>query len=147
MGFAARAAGDAVPFRVRPEEHVPQAILVSHDCVTADDGIATLALLRVRIEAPLARVELLHGAGVIGNSPVEHNSSPWLAMARHSSPSPRLGLAQLDLVALAGPNGKPMRRDRALALIVKSARAGVQHAAPTRRISEIEQGGMAFVPQ
>ena len=48
--------------RVRPEQHIAQTLVVDHDRVATDDGVAALALLRVRVEAPVARAELLHGA-------------------------------------------------------------------------------------
>src|SRR5205085_5548918 len=70
---AAIASRDAVPLRMWPEQHVPEAAFVDHDCVATDDRVATLTLLRVRVEGPLARVELLHGAGNIVEGPRSNN--------------------------------------------------------------------------
>src|SRR5690242_3192744 len=54
-------AGYAVPLGVWPEQHIAQAVFVAHDGISPDHGIAPLASLRVRVEAPLGWVELLHG--------------------------------------------------------------------------------------
>ena len=60
--FAAIGSVDAVPFGVWPEQHVAEAILVGHDRIATDHGVAALTLLRIRIEAPVAGSELLHGS-------------------------------------------------------------------------------------
>jgi hypothetical protein len=52
---------------------VAEAVFVGHDRVSTDDGVTPLASLRVGIEAPLAGVELLHGARNIREAPADNN--------------------------------------------------------------------------
>jgi hypothetical protein len=60
MDTAPSAAVDAIPLAVGPEQDVPPTLLVKHDRVAADDGVAALALLGERIEGPVGGTELLH---------------------------------------------------------------------------------------
>src|SRR5262249_47363794 len=73
MRSAAVAAIHAVPLLVGPEQHVLDALFVGHHRVATDDGVAKHTRLRKRIEAPLARVELLHGGRNIREAPGRHN--------------------------------------------------------------------------
>jgi hypothetical protein len=73
MGTASVTAFYAIPLGVGPEQHVLQALLVGHYGVATDDDVAALTLLRIRIKAPLTRVELLHGARNIKEPALQHN--------------------------------------------------------------------------